>query len=522
MDALARDIGGSDSLRSIGRVRRFWWLVLLGALLGLVAGSAAVTLIAKQYSSTTALVVYPPPDQTSVSGARTNSSVNMDNELQFITSVAVGTEAKSLLHVETDLTVLQQQLTETVPANTSVIDVTYTAGAPLKALQGSHAFAQAYLNVRKQQAEAIVAVQQADLTQQLAAQNAALNKYAAEVAGSAAASPVHQVALANQNITQNSINNLNARLSPLSTVDTTAGAIIQDAVLPTTPSKPIPGLYVGTGVFVGLVLGLLLAVLAARMDRRVRRPEDVELRAGRPVIASIPKPGRAKPQGGVLTARTGAGEFDRLRLRLDSATPDRAGSVVVVAPQPGQGASFVAGNLSLSMARAGSEVVLVVADPESTTGSLFGLEDSPGLTNALLDDRPLDDIAQEVSGRPRLRVVVPGPDLADVFDRVPLQRVAALVDRLVQTGHRVILEAPPVEQGTAAQELARWAGSALVVVELGSSQLPAVQHTFDELEQSGALVPGAVVVPAVPVPTRPAGREVNERATAEAVTPSRP
>ena len=28
MDALARDIGDSDSVRSIGRIRRFWWLFL--------------------------------------------------------------------------------------------------------------------------------------------------------------------------------------------------------------------------------------------------------------------------------------------------------------------------------------------------------------------------------------------------------------------------------------------------------------------------------------------------------------
>ena len=152
MDALARDIGDSDSVRSIGRIRRFWWLVLLGALLGLVAGSAAVTLIQKQYASTTTLVVYPPPDQTTVSGARMNSSVNMDNELQFITSVDVGSAAKALLHTETDLDVLATQLTATVPANTSVIDIAFNASTPEKALQGSHAFAQAYLNVRTDQA----------------------------------------------------------------------------------------------------------------------------------------------------------------------------------------------------------------------------------------------------------------------------------------------------------------------------------------------------------------------------------
>ena len=522
MDALAGDIGSGGSLRSIGRVRRFWWVVVAGALVGLVAGAAGMTMVAKQYSALTAIVIYPPPDQTSVSGARTNATVNMDNELQFITSVSVASAAKASLHVKTALAVLQAQVTATVPPNTSVIDVTCAASTPLKAQDCSSAFAQAYLDVRKAQADALVSGQKTALGNQLTDLQNQLAKWDGVVGSTVTATPQHAAAVAQQTISLNAINNINARLSPLSTLDTTAGAIIAQPVRPTSASKPIPALYVGSGVFLGLVLGLLLAVLAARRDRRVRTADDVELRVGRAVIASIPKPGRGKVQGGVLSARTGAGEFDRLRLRLDSATPDRAGSVVIVAPEPGHGASFVAGNLSLSMARAGAEVVLVVADPESTTATLFGLQESPGLANALQEDRSLDDIAQEVSGRPRLRVVVPGRDLADVFDRVPVQRVAVLVDRLVQTGHRVILEAPPVERGTEAQELARWAGSALVVVELDSTTIPAVQHSFDELEQSGALVPGAVLVPEVPAPVRPVGRDANDRATAEAVTPSRP
>ncbi len=522
MDALARDIGGNDAVRSIGRIRRFWWLVLLGALVGLVAGSAAVTLIQKQYTSTTTLVVYPPPDQTTVSGARVNSSVNMDNELQFITSVDVGEAAKKLLKVDSDLDVLEKQLTATVPANTSVIDVAFSASTPEKAIAGSHAFAQAYLDTRTDQAKAQIAVQTESLNKQLATLQASVAKYSGQVSANSASSTAHQYALTQLDILKTSIANVNGRLSPLATIDPTSGAIIQDASTPTSPSKPIPGLYVGTGMFAGLLLGLALAVLAARMDKRVRRPEDVEQRAARPVIASIPKPARGKLQGGVLTARTGSGEFDRLRLRLDSATPDRAGSVVVTAVQSEHGTAFVAGNLGLSMARSGSEVVLLSADPDSTVAAMFGLKDNPGLSAALLDDHPLDELAQPVPGRPRLHVIVPGRDLGDVFDRVPLQRVAALVDRLVKDGNRVIIEAPEVRHGTDAQELARWAGSALVVVELGTSKLPAVQHAFDELEQSGALVLGAVVVPAVPAPPKLTGTDIPERAAAETVTPSRP
>jgi polysaccharide biosynthesis transport protein len=426
------------------------------------------------------------------------------------------------MKVDTDLQVLEGQVTATVPANTSIIDVAFSAGTPQKAVAGSHAFAQAYLNVRTDQATTSIAAQRDALNKQLTTLQAAAAKYSGIAAASAATSTEHQYALTQLDILKTSIANVNAHLSPLDTIDPTAGVIIEDASLPTSPSKPIPGLYVGTGMFAGLVLGLALAIGAARLDRRVRRPEDVEQRAARPVIASIPRPTRGKPVGGMLSARTGSGEFDRLRLRLDSATPDRAGSVVVTAPQAGKGTSFVAGNLSLSMARAGSEVVLVSADPDSSVATMFGLQDNPGLSAALLEERTLDELAQPVAGRPRLRVVVPGRDLGDVFDRVPVQRVASLVDRLVKEGNRVIIEAPHVSQGTDAQELARWAGSALVVVELGTSKLPAVQHAFEELEQSGALVPGAVVVPTIPAPAKPTGLDVAERAAAETVTPARP
>jgi polysaccharide biosynthesis transport protein len=522
MDALARDIGDSDSVRSIGRIRRFWWLVLLGALLGLVAGSAAVTLIQKQYTSTTTVFVSPPTDQTQVSGARTNSNVNMDNELQFLTSVDVVKAAKDLMKIDTSADTLERGLTATVPANTSVIDVSYQAGTPTKAQQYSHAFAIAYLQVRTDQGEKAIAAQTEKLQSQLTALQKSVASYAGIVAATAASAPAHQNALVQLDILKNSISNVQQKLQQLQQVDPTAGDIIQDATVPTAPSKPIPGLYVGTGIFVGLVLGLALAILAARLDKRVRRPEDVEERAARPVIAAIPRPARGKPQGGVLSARTGSGEFDRLRLRLDSATPDRAASVVVTSPDRGYGRSFVAGNLGLSMARAGAEVVVLSADPESTVATMFGLKDTPGLSAALLEDRPLDELAQPVPGRPRLRVIVPGRDLADVFDRVPVQRVAAMVDQLVQEGHHVIIEAPDVRQGTDAQELARWAGSALVVVELGSTKLPAVRHSFDELESSGALVLGSVVIPSVPAPTRPTSTETPERAAAETVTPTRP
>ena len=523
MDALARDIGGNETTRSIGRIRRYWWLALLGAILGAAAGTAYTSAIAKQYVATTTLIVYPPPQQAIVTGARVNSNVNMDNELQFVQSVAVAEAAAKLLKVDTVIDTLESQVTATVPPNTSVIDIAFAAGTPEKALEGSHAFAEAYIQVRTDAAAADIAVQNEGLTDQVAASQKQLAVFTARIATLQPTSPVYQDAVVQSKLLETNISALQARITPPGAADNTAGAIINDAILPTKPSKPVPPLYIGAGIFAGLVFGLALAVLAARTDRKIRHTDDVETRVGRPVLAEITKPARGKPITGILSARTGSGEFDRLRLRLASATLDRIDSVLVCAADPGNAASFVAGNLAASQARSGQDVVLVCADPDSATAALFGIGDSPGLSTALREEGPIDGVTQLVSGRPRLRVIVPGRDLADVLEKVPVARIAALVDALVKSGHYVVVEAPPVSRGVEAQELAQRTGAAIMVAELGVSKVPGLTDAFDELELMGAIVPGAVVVPTLPAVSRgPVSRPGAESVVPEPVSQSRP
>jgi succinoglycan biosynthesis transport protein ExoP len=514
MDALARDIGSLDRTRSIGRIRRYWWLALLGAVLGVGAGAIYTSSVAKQYTGNTTLVVFPPPQQAVVIGSRLNSAVNMDNELQFAQSVEVAAAAAKLLGVTTDLTTLESQVTATVPPNTSVIDIAFAAATPQKARQGSHAFAEAYIQSRTDAAAADVAVQVEGLTKQIADNQTQLAVYTAQLT-LPTSNKTYQNAVSQSKVIENNLATLQARLSPLSTTDTTAGAIINDAQLPTSPSKPIPPLYIGAGMFAGLIFGLALAVLAARSDRRIRLAEDVEARVGRPVLAEITKPHRGKVVTGILTARSGSGEFDRLRLRLTSATLERVDSVLVCAADPGNAVSFVAGNLAASQARSGQDVVLVSADPDSPTAALFGLDEGPGLGTLLRDEGPIDSMAQSVPGRPRLRVIVPGRDLSDVLEKVPVARIGALVDALVKSGHYVVVEAPPVSRGVEAQELAQRTGAAVVVAEIGVSKVPGVSSAFEELELMGAIVPGAVVVPTLPAVTRQAVSRVG----AESVTP---
>ena len=132
----------------------------------------------------------------------------MDNELQFLTSVDVVTQAKLLLKVDTSADTLERNLTATVPANTSVIDVSYQASNQLKAQQYSHAFATAYLQVRTQQGEKAITVQSQKLQAQLTALQKQVASYAGVVAATPSSAPTHQNALVQLDILKNSISNV--------------------------------------------------------------------------------------------------------------------------------------------------------------------------------------------------------------------------------------------------------------------------------------------------------------------------
>ena len=128
-----------------------------------------------------------------------------------------------------------------------------------------------------------------------------------------------------------------------------------------------------------------------------------------------------------------------------------------------------------------------------------------------------------MSGRPRLRVIVPGRDLADVLEQVPVARIAALVDALVKTATTSSSRHLPSSRGVEAQELAQRTGAAIMVAELGVSKVPGLTEAFDELELMGAIVPGAVVVPTLPAVSRgPVSRPGAESVVPEPVSQSRP
>ncbi|MGY1831711.1 polysaccharide biosynthesis tyrosine autokinase [Geodermatophilus sp. SYSU D01180] len=230
--------------------------------------------------------------------------------------------------------------------------------------------------------------------------------------------------------------------SPTVTITT-----IQAADLNPTPVSPDVVGNLWRGAAVGLVLGLGLALLRGYLDRSVREVDDVEQSTGSPVVGRVFDDRRLAK--GPLPADTGAQSpsaeaFRALRLNLRHLAGEPGPRVVVVAGAvPGEGATTVATDLAVSLARAGSRVTLVDADlRRPRVRERLSLPDGPGLTEVLTGAVQLRDVVQPWGEG--LGVLGAGSLPADPEALLGSPAMAALLQGLRDSQDVVVVDAPPL------------------------------------------------------------------------------
>ncbi|MBB4858519.1 Mrp family chromosome partitioning ATPase [Novosphingobium chloroacetimidivorans] len=146
----------------------------------------------------------------------------------------------------------------------------------------------------------------------------------------------------------------------------------------------------------------------------------------------------------------------------------KAQRVLISSPHPGEGKTYCATNLALSIAaEKDSDVLLVDADfAKPSILSALGLPGGPGLMDALMDDKA--DVAQFVLGTdiPGLWVLPAGNTTTNDSEYLSSARTEKVLERLTQgaPGRMVIFDSPPALAASPAAELAKYVGQAVVIV----------------------------------------------------------
>ena len=167
---------------------------------------------------------------------------------------------------------------------------------------------------------------------------------------------------------------------------------------------------------------------------------------------------------------------------------DRGNLIMVVSAVPGEGKTFTALNLGLSMAMERDTTVLVV-DSDVVSPSLthlLGLQNEPGLIDVLLDEQiGLSDVIVNTD-IPKLSVMPAGQthvNSTELLASEQMQRIAnELSDRYPD--RIVIFDAPPLLVTTEAVVLSHVMGQILMVVEAGKTPQHVIKEAIAKLDEN--------------------------------------
>lgn len=483
-------------------VRRRWWAVLLGLLVGLSGAYAYSSTRTTEYSSTASVQVLTieGTDPGAVANGRTSGALNLDTEAQLVKSSLVQTRARDLLRTTVTPEELGKSVRVTVPANTSVLDIRFTTDNPEGAAQGAHAFAEAYLAARADTAKADIDAQIKSIQAQVTGLNGQVRQLTGQIAALPADSPDRAFAVARLDSVNGTISTLNQRLVPLQTSQIAPGRIITDAQVPPIASGPLAILPWASGILLGLLFGLLLAVAIERGDKRVRRAADLERELDVPVLVEIPTGQRTDFSVVQSTHSRQGNAFSELRNVLVSLVSDREQIILVAGASDGPAGSIVAANLAVSLARMNLDTVLICADPASSGRQILGLEaDAPGLSELLHGGVNVADLEQRPATGSGLRVIPPGAEAELTSEATQVFLTEQAIRQFRHSARFVVIDAPPMSSGSQAQTLARLAHVTVLVAELGATTHDQVLRGARLIDLVGTRSIGMVAMPRVPV-----------------------
>jgi capsular exopolysaccharide synthesis family protein len=183
----------------------------------------------------------------------------------------------------------------------------------------------------------------------------------------------------------------------------------------------------------------------------------------------------------------------RIMLMHGSAMSGDARVVLVTSAVAGEGKTTFAGNLAISLTRAGFRTLLIDGDTHAPTAhNLFDIPEAPGLGELLREEA---DTTAAIRSSP-----IPGLSILPAGSWTPATHQMLVGDRWRQVMRRlkdqfdfVVVDTSPLLLVPDTTLLAREADGVVLSVMLGVSQISRVSETIHRLHSVGARLAGVVV-----------------------------
>jgi capsular exopolysaccharide synthesis family protein len=276
--------------------------------------------------------------------------------------------------------------------------------------------------------------------------------------------------------------------------------IVERAVTPGRgdSSHRHPSLLINTiiAILLGLTLGIGSALLAEYMDDTVRSRGDLLAFEKLTFLGNIRRlQGNGDHAVDVFDAPALLREdFRSLRNKLRFLSPDaQPRNILVTSPAGGEGKSFVAANLAVSLAEADNKVLLLDANlRRPVLHEYFGLTGDAGLVNYLSGEVEPGKIRLD-TGVNGLTLIAAGAVPADPGRFVESEKMQRTVKEMEESFDYVIIDTPPVSEASDAAVLGVLTHGVLLVLESGGTKRERLREAVEIFETASANILGAVL-----------------------------
>ncbi|HXJ23378.1 MAG TPA: polysaccharide biosynthesis tyrosine autokinase, partial [Polyangia bacterium] len=285
--------------------------------------------------------------------------------------------------------------------------------------------------------------------------------------------------------------------------------VLERAVVPGVPVRPKPIQNLLLGLVLGLGTGIGLAFLIEALDNTLKTQQDVEQLLGTAVLGLVPvigaAPGgeaaqvsdnlRERDLGVFLDPKSVAAECCRsIRTNILFMSPDKPLKIMVVtSPSPQEGKTTTAINLGVTMAEAGSRVLLIDTDMRRPRlHRSFGVPNQTGISTVIVGKASLDEAVKRTDV-PNLDVLPCGPVPPNPSELLHTDRFGQVLAQIGKLYDRIILDSPPTSAVTDPAVLGNLADGVILVVKAGETTRDAATHARRQLATAKARLVGVVV-----------------------------
>jgi chain length determinant protein tyrosine kinase EpsG len=180
-----------------------------------------------------------------------------------------------------------------------------------------------------------------------------------------------------------------------------------------------------------------------------------------------------------------------MRVFTEQQEPRRA--LAVISPNSGDGKTFFAANLAVTLAQLGGRTLLVDADMRGPRQhAVFNLTNNSGLSG-ILSGRVESQVVQQVPGVASLFLLPVGITPPNPLELVERPAFGLLIRELVSKFDHVVVDSPAGEYGADATVIAARCGAVLVIARKDATRVGKLQDLVASLADSNTQLAGVVM-----------------------------